>query len=127
VNLGVDRANIGAGPAQRPNQNGDPNDGPKTPEQWFDTSVFSLPDQFTFGSARRNSVIGPGYANVDFSMAKTWMLQGTSQLEVRWEIFNLLTRANFDLPNRIFGNPNFGRIFSARNPREMQFGLRLAF
>ena len=25
---------------------------------------------------------------------------------------------NFDLPNRIFGNSNFGRIFSAKNPRE---------
>jgi hypothetical protein len=127
VNLSVDRANIGAGPAQRPNQNGDPNNGPKTPEQWFDTSVFSLPDQFTFGSAPRNSVFGPGYANVDFSLAKTWLLADRSQLEFRWEIFNLLNRANFDLPNRIFGNPNFGRIFSARNPREMQFGLRLAF
>ena len=30
-------------------------------------------------------------------------------------------------PNRIFGNPSFGRIFSAKNPREMQFGLRLSF
>ena len=36
-------------------------------------------------------------------------------------------RANFDLPNRIFGNPNFGRIFSAKSPREMQFGVRFAF
>ena len=32
-------------------------------------------------------------------------LPGTSQLEFRWEIFNLFNRANFDLPNRIFGNP----------------------
>lgn len=127
VNLSVDRANIGAGPAQRPDQNGDPNDGPKTPTQWFDTSVFSLPAPFTFGSARRNSVLGPGYANVDFALAKTWSLRGTSELEFRWEVFNLLDRANFDLPNRIFGNPNFGRIFSAKNPREMQFGARLAF
>lgn len=36
-------------------------------------------------------------------------------------------RANFGLPNRIVGNPNFGRISSARNPREMQFGVRFAF
>ena len=50
-----------------------------------------------------------------------------SQLEFRWETFNLLNRANFDLPNRIFGNANFGRIFSAKSPREMQFGLRLSF
>ena len=41
--------------------------------------------------------------------------------------FNLLNRVNFDLPNRIFGSPNFGRIFSAKNPREMQFAVRLAF
>jgi hypothetical protein len=30
-------------------------------------------------------------------------------------------------PNRLFANPNFGRIFRAKNPREMQFGLRLSF
>ncbi len=129
VNLSVDRANIGAGPAQRPNQLRDPNlsGGEQTPERWFDTSAFALQDPFTFGSAPRNSVLGPGYANVDFSLAKTWSLPRASTLEFRWEVFNLLNRTNFDLPNRIFGNPNFGRIFSAKNPREMQFGVRLAF
>jgi hypothetical protein len=128
VNLSVDRANIGAGPAQRPDQLRDPNlSGERSPERWFDTSAFVLQAPFTFGSAPRNSVIGPGYANVDFALAKTWALGGTSQLEFRWEIFNLFNRANFDLPNRTFGNPNFGRIFSAKSPREMQFGVRVAF
>jgi hypothetical protein len=129
VNLSIDRANIGAGPAQRPDQLGDPNlpAGERTPERWFDTEAFALQAPFTFGNAPRNSVIGPGSANVDFALAKTWQLRGMSELEFRWEIFNLLNRANFDLPNRIFGNPNFGRIFSAKNPREMQFGVRLAF
>jgi hypothetical protein len=129
VNLSVDQANIGAGPAQRPNQLSDPNlpGGQRTPEQWFDTSAFELQDQYTFGSAPRNSVIGPGYANVDFALAKTWTISSGSQLEFRWETFNLLNRANFDLPNRTFGNENFGRIFSAKSPREMQFGLRLTF
>jgi hypothetical protein len=127
-NLSVDRANIGTGPAQRPDQLRNPNlpDGERRPDRWFDTAAFALPAQYTFGSAPRNSVIGPGFANVDFALAKNWTL-GASQLEFRWEVFNLLNRANFDLPNRIFGNPNFGRIFSAKNPREMQFGIRLAF
>jgi hypothetical protein len=129
VNLSVDRANIGAGPAQRPDQLRDPNlpGGERTPQRWFDTSAFALQAPFTFGSAPRNSVTGPGYANTDFALAKTWAVGGSSRLEFRWEVFNLFNRANFDLPNRIFGNPNFGRIFSAKNPREMQFGLRLAF
>jgi hypothetical protein len=129
VNLGVDQANIGTGPAQRPNQLRDPNlaGGERTPERWFDTAVFALPDPFTFGTAPRNSVLGPGLANMDFALAKTWGLGGSTQLEFRWEVFNLFNRANFDLPNRIFDTPNFGRIFSAKTPREMQFGLRLAF
>ena len=127
VNLSVDRANIGAGPAQRPNQTCDPNDGPKTSAQWFTTSCFALQPQFTFGDAPRNSVFGPGFANMDFVLAKTWRTGGGSELEFRWETFNLLNRANYNLPNRIFGNPNFGRISSAKNPREMQFGLRLTF
>ena len=99
----------------------------RTPDRWFDTAAFALPAQYTFGTAPRNSVIGPGFANMDFALAKTWSVAGPSDLEFRWEIFNLFNRANFDLPNRIFGSPTFGRIFSAKNPREMQFGLRLSF
>jgi Carboxypeptidase regulatory-like domain len=128
VNLGVDRANIGAGPAQRPDQLRDPNlpGGARTVEQWFDVSALALQAPFTFGSAPRNSIVGPGYASVDMALAKIWQM-GASQLEVRWEVFNVFNRANFDVPNRIFGSPNFGRIFSAKSPREMQLGLRLAF
>jgi hypothetical protein len=129
LNLAVDHANVGAGPAQRPNQIRDPMlpGDERTPERWFDTSAFTLPAPFTFGDAPRNSVIGPGSANLDVGLAKTWRLAGTMELEFRWETFNLLNRANFDLPNRIFGTPNFGRIFSAKDPREMQVGMRLAF
>jgi hypothetical protein len=129
VNLGVDQANIGAGPAQRPDQLRDANlDGDdRTPERWFDTAAFSLPAPYTFGTARRNSVIGPGFATLDLAVARMWSLGGTRSLEFRWEVFNALNRVNFDLPNRIFGTPNFGRVFSAKAPREMQVGVKLGF
>ena len=129
VNLGVDQANIGSGPAQRPDQREDPNlpRTDRTAARWFNTDAFALPAPFTFGTAPRNSVIGPGFADLDLAIAKVWSLAGSSQLEFRWEVFNLFNWTNFDLPNRTFGTPNFGRIFSAKNPREMQFGLRVAF
>ena len=129
VNLGVDQANIGAGPAQRPDQLQQPNlpGADRTPESWFNTAAFALPAPFTFGTAPRNSVIGPGFASVDMAVAKTWALGRTSHVEFRWEVFNLLNRANFDIPNRVFGTANFGRVFSAKSPREMQVGLRVAF
>jgi hypothetical protein len=128
VNLGTDRANIGAGPAQRPDQLRDPDlpGGERTPDRWFATGAFALQAPFTFGSAPRNSVVGPGYSNLDLALAKTWQVRN-STLELRWEIFNSFNRANFDLPNRVFGSPDFGRISSAKNPREMQFGVRVAF
>ena len=129
VNLGLDRANIGSGPAQRPDQIGDPNlsADERSVDQWFNTAAFALQDPFTFGSAARNSVFAPGLANIDVSIQKDLYLGEPGRLEFRWEIFNLLNRANFDVPNRIFGTPNFGRIFSALNAREIQLGLRYSF
>ena len=129
VNLGQDRANIGSGPAQRPDQISDPNlpAGQRSAGQWFNTAAFALQAPFTFGSAGRNSVFAPGLANVDLSIVKGWYFDEQGRLEFRWEIFNLLNRANFDVPNRVFGTPNFGRIFSAQHAREMQFGLRYSF
>jgi len=119
ANLGTDQANIGSGPAQRPNVNCDPNAGAAgTAAQWFNTSCFTLPAAYTFGNAGRNDVVGPGYADV---------VGGGARLELRWEIFNLFNHANFDVPNRTFGTANFGRIFSAEPARQMQLGAKLLF
>ena len=128
VMLGTDRANIGSGPAQRPDVSGDPNGlAHPTAAQWFDTSVFSLPAAFTFGNAGRNNVLAPGYANVDVGIHKEIALAKGTMLSLRGEVFNLLNRVNFDVPNRIAFTPNFGRIFSAQPARQMQVGARVTF
>jgi hypothetical protein len=128
VNLGTDRANVGSGPAQRPDATCDPNDGaPHTAQQWFNSQCFALPAAYAFGTAGRNTVRAPGYANVDVVIGKDVTLTSGARLELRWEIFNLFNRVNFDVPNRTFGTPNFGRIFSAGPARQMQLGAKLAF
>jgi hypothetical protein len=128
VNIGTDRANIGAGPAQRPDQTCDPNQGaPQTTAQWFNTACFSLQPQFAFGTAPRNSVLSPGYADVDASVQKDVTLGRGTRLQFRWEIFNLLNHVNFDVPNRVAFTPNFGRIFSTKPARQMQFGVKFIF
>lgn len=128
VNLGVDQANIGAGPAQRPNVLRDPNlDEGRTPERWFDTSAFVLPAQFTFGNAGRNIVFAPGYNDVDFAVQKQIGLRENLRLKFRAEAFNLLNHPNLDEPNRIAFTSNFGRIFSAEPSRQIQLSLKLEF
>ncbi|PYP88398.1 MAG: hypothetical protein DMF61_07345 [Blastocatellia bacterium AA13] len=128
VNLGVDRANIGAGPAQRPNLLRDPNlSSGKSPEAWFDTSAFSLPDQFSFGNAGRNIVFAPGFTNMDLSLQKETRLHEALKLKLRAEVFNVFNHPNFDVPNRIAFTPSFGRISSAEPSRQIQLALKLEF
>ena len=68
-----------------------------------------------------------GYANVDAGIQRDVELRSGVRLHLRWEIFNLLNRTNFDVPNRIAFTGNFGRISSAKPPRQMQFGVKLLF
>ena len=128
VIIGTDRANIGSGPAQRPNVTGDPNAvAAQTADAWFDTSVFSLQPAFTFGDSGRNTVLAPGYADVDVGLQKYIPLTNGAGIQLRWEVFNLLNRTNFDVPNRIAFTPNFGRIFSAQPALQMQLGVKVLF
>ncbi len=132
VNLGTsnDVANIGlvnGSNIERPMVAGNPNAGPKTASQWFNTSAFSLPASFTFGNDPRNSVLGPAYIDLDTSVQKQWALRESMNLQFRVDAYNTLNHPNFNLPGRIFGAANFGVIGSAQDPREMQLALKFEF
>ena len=127
VNISSDQANIGSGPAQRPNVSGDPNNGPKTPGKWLNTSAFSLPALYTFGDSPRNSVIGPGLAEFDVSLQKEIPIRESGRLQFRTEAYNLLNHPNFNIPNRTAFTPNFGQVSSAQDSRQLQFALKLIF
>ncbi len=132
VNLSTDVANNGvplSAPSQRPNLVCDPNSGPKTTAEWFNTSCFATPAAFTYGSAGRDIVTGPGIDNFDATFQKNFPFWESTQLQFRADIFDFLNHPNFNQPNRIFtATPSaFGSISSALDPRIMQFSLRLAF
>jgi len=127
VNVASDQANIGAGPAQRPNVSSDPNAGPRTPDRWFNTSAFALPAQFTFGNAPRNAVIGPGLQEFDFSLQKQIAVTDSARLQLRVEAYNVLNHPNFNIPNRTAFTANFGKISSAQDARQLQIALKFLF
>jgi hypothetical protein len=129
INLPSDNANIGPGPAQRPNLLRNPNlKKGRTAERWFDTDAFSMPAPFTFGNAGRNIVYEDGETNVDLSVMKQFKLREKADLEFRTEIFNIFNFVNFvGAPGRIAFTPNFGRLFNAGPSRQLQLGLKLTF
>jgi hypothetical protein len=130
LNAANDPANIGlvnGNNLERPNVNGNPNSGMKTPGQWFNKSAFSLPAAFTFGNTPRNNVIGPALVDLDSSLQKEVALRESIKMQFRFDVFNVLNRPNFNLPNRIYGTTTFGSISNAQDPRELQFALKLIF
>jgi hypothetical protein len=122
------RSNLGFGYNDRPDTIGDPELPPdeRTEERWFNTGAFSMPAFGSFGTARRNSVEGPGYKNVNLAVVKL-VPAGAASLQLRLETFNLFNFTNYDLPDPFLGSPTFGRILSAGPPRRVQLGLRATF
>jgi hypothetical protein len=96
-------------------------------DRWFDTGAFTFARYGTFGSSGRNILDGPGYKDVSVSLTKDTRFSEDLDLQLRTEFFNALNGTNFNLPDNFLGSPSFGRIASARDPRRIQFGLKLIF
>jgi hypothetical protein len=126
-NSNTGRSNLGFGFNDRPNVTGDPALSRPTEERWFDTTAFSMPPFGSFGNAERNVLDGPGYRNLNMALVKHVRVGETTRLQLRLEAFNLWNRANFDLPDAVFGSPTFGRILSAQAPRRFQLGIKALF
>ncbi len=126
-NSGTGRSLLGFGANDRPNVVGDPTLGNPTPERWFNTSAFAFPPRGTFGNAGRNILDGPGFHNFNASLVKNSAISERLNLQLRAEVFNLFNHPNFGLPDNFLGSPTFGRITTARDPRHLQFGVKLLF
>ncbi len=114
--------------SDRPDVLRDPRLADRTPERWFDTSAFRLAPQYRFGSAGRNIVRGPGIVQLDAGISRRFRVAEAWRLVADAQAFNLANRAQFDLPERFADEPApFGRIFSAKAPRQLQLALRLEF
>ncbi len=119
--------------SNRPNLVGNPNNGPRTPQEWFNTAAFQriTPDPNSpvqqFGNEGRNVVQGPGYTNWDFAAVKDIRLMEGKELQFRSELFNFLNHTNLRLPNSDISSPTFGQIHSDLGPRVIQVALKLLF
>ncbi|HEV3197048.1 MAG TPA: hypothetical protein VGZ73_04050, partial [Bryobacteraceae bacterium] len=123
---------IGTG-EQRPNATGvSPvlSGGPEERlNQYINPSAFSLAPAFAFGNLSRNiGYRGPGQANFDLSLFKTFTVHERFKAEFRAEALNAFNTPLFANPNTLFGSSNFGKlVYQTNTPRELQLGLRFKF
>jgi hypothetical protein len=110
--------------------------GPDVTEAAFTASVLcsassvagGYPGNLGFGNLGRNALRGFWQRRVDVGIARAFKVGGASDVELRWDIFNLFNTVNYALPENLLGGGDFGKITnSVGGPRVMQFGARFRF
>ena len=117
-----------------------PNAGPNTPPTGpvpcvpiaggFDPNIFTNATVRlgTIGNAPRSICCGKGINNFEIGILKATSLAERARLEFRAELFNMFNHAQFFVPDGNITNGNdFGRVKRARDPRLVQFALKLFF
>jgi hypothetical protein len=118
-----------------------------TPSCWFNPNAFALPPPGQFGNAGRNILRGPGFAQFDLALQKSFQLTEGTKITFGAEAYNLFNHPNFAVPSNTqspltlggngdavfadatgsFAN-NVGRIFTTiGTARQMQLDVRFAF
>jgi hypothetical protein len=147
----IDQDIIGLGTGtticERPDVISNPNlaPGQRNAAQYFDVNAFVLQAPGSFGNSGRDNVRGPGINNFDLSLFKDFALPhikgiggGESpRLQFRTEFFNAFNHTQFASINTSFipiqnaagslSSSPFGSVSGARDPREIQFAVKLLF
>lgn len=125
---------INANPAARPNLLCNPNENAPHDVQWVTNQCFQLnPPNSAVGltnapgTTPRGVIEGPPTQRVDFTMTKNLRFTESFYAQIRAEAFNIFNHTNFRNIGTNVTAANFGRVTSVRDPRTMQFGLKLVF
>jgi hypothetical protein len=97
--------------------------------------LFQVPTGF--GNLGRNTIVGPGFEDVDLAVYKDTRITERVKAQFRADTFNIFNHPNFGQPSRtvsVAANNTFGQISSTRSPigdsgssRQIQLALKLIF
>jgi len=105
------------------------------------SNVFVSPDAGTVGNTPRNFLTSPGLSQWDVTLAKNIKINERLNVQLRWEVYNVLNRANFSrfsldngirsstfgqltqTPDVAAGNP----VVAQGGPRNMNLALKITF
>ncbi len=100
--------------------------GDGTVNNYLNRAAFTSPAAGTYSDLKPFSIVNPSRLQNDLAVTKSFRA-GTSTLQFRWEIFNVINHVNYNAPTTALNSANFGRILSAGDPRIMQFAFKVDF
>jgi len=95
--------------------------------RFFNTAAFVVPASGTFGSAGRNTIIGPWQQQVDASLARDVRLTGNQVISIQVQATNLFNTVRFGAIDTVVNSPTFGQVVSMRPMRTTQLNVRFRF
>jgi hypothetical protein len=154
-----DRAFVVAGVSPTARTDGNTGLHTRTPQNWFNTAAYRSNDPangsnvtsdsasgyvYNYGTARFDSIRGPGLQDVDFSLVKHVRIDDRNSVEFRADAFNLLNHPNFTNPSAAYGGttgtgitPGSTAVVTSTvnsavptatgGPRQLQLALRYSF
>ena len=99
----------------------------RSENRWFNTAAFAAAPEGRRGNAAIGTIEGPHWYQWDLSARKNFGLPGRATIQFRADVFNVFNRLNLNNPNVTVTAAEFGRISSARIPRQTQLSFRLSF
>lgn len=91
------------------------------------TPALLQPAPGEVGTLGRNTERAPGFAEWNVGLQREFRLTESAAMQLRVEAFNLLNRANYDLPINNIANAAFGRVLTSADGRQLQWLLRFSF
>ena len=93
----------------------------------FSSGQFTQPALGAEGNERANRFRNPNFAEVDAALLKDTRIYERLDLQLRFEVYNVLNRVNLQGVDANLPDGNFGRVTSQYNPRNLQVGAKIVF
>ncbi|MBM3795813.1 MAG: hypothetical protein FJW31_17550 [Acidobacteria bacterium] len=95
--------------------------------RFFATNCFQIQNPIRCGTAGRSTVTGQLIHYVDIGVLKNTAITERVNTQFRAEFFNFPNHPQWNPPNRFVDQAAFGQINGARDPRIVQFALKVLF
>jgi hypothetical protein len=95
--------------------------------EWFDTAAFTIPASGTYGTAGRNTIIGPGSIGVNMALSKDFQMKDNMALQISAQATNVLNHINYTGIDTTVNSPTFGQVISVGATRRITMNARFRF
>ena len=105
----------------------DPSSGDFIGYKWFDDAPYTDPANVFGTCPAQGPVRGPGYADIDLSLQKNFVLSERVKLQFRGDFLNAFNHVNLNAPGPFCCGSSMGITGSSQDPRVIQLALKLYY